>query len=587
VRWEDLEDRAARCPRCLHWWVSHGVPGEDGYGCGMIESSMAERTAMAERDREFQRQGVPPEAAGPQAYRDLRYCGCTFAEGNTVTPRQVRSTDNGRHGRPRRDSRPAVPGANQRTSARASRSGRFRFARSTWCWPARCCSVRRSPRSGGASSATSACGLDCCRSCWPRRSQCLAGPSGGTRVLQLGKHVARKLARSVVWLRLPPRAELAEADGLRAFFHVLGQYRRTATLGLADQPDLAGLHVADGVVYVPIGRRIEPRALYRVPTVNLDTASAETRRGARAKWGAVLNGLPHPIQVVIRGRPAATLLVVERIKAYGSAPAKDLAAWLGAHLHGAQLVERERYLVVPAEDLETLSDRCASLEASLRRIGLPMERFQAADELRGVVGAFLTPRPRQFMPAVIDISASGHLVSDGEYVRAFDLGKLPPTIVTDWASPLLDGDLSLDVSIDVEPLDLAWAKLQLDTRGNALESSAPTPGRIVALEQISGLRMAHERRRTLPVRIAITVVGAPQTGTRSSAARSDCASAPRISVPNCGCCAGSRASAGWQSHRCDVDRLVVADCRSRPARWLGRTRSAPKHWRSRVGCRSA
>jgi hypothetical protein len=30
VRWEDLEDRADRCPRCLHWWVSHGVLGEDG-----------------------------------------------------------------------------------------------------------------------------------------------------------------------------------------------------------------------------------------------------------------------------------------------------------------------------------------------------------------------------------------------------------------------------------------------------------------------------------------------------------------------------------------------------------------------------
>ena len=65
------------------------------------------------------------------------------------------------------------------------------------------------------------------------------------------------------------------------------------------------------------------------------------------------------------------------------------------------------------------------------------------------------------------------LAADGEYVRAFDLGKLPPTIVTDWASPLLDGDLPLDMSIDVEPLDLAWAKLQLDTRRNALESSAP------------------------------------------------------------------------------------------------------------------
>jgi hypothetical protein len=90
-------------------------------------------------------------------------------------------------------------------------------------------------------------------------------------------------------------------------------------------------------------------------------------------------------------------------------------------------------------------------------------------------------------------------------VRAFDLGKLPPTIVTDWASPLLDGDLPLDVSIYVQPLDLAWAKLQLDTRRNALESSALTPGRMVALEQIAGLRMAYERRTTLPMRMTVTI----------------------------------------------------------------------------------
>jgi hypothetical protein len=34
-RWEDLEDREYRCPKCLHWWVAHGTPGEDDYGCGI------------------------------------------------------------------------------------------------------------------------------------------------------------------------------------------------------------------------------------------------------------------------------------------------------------------------------------------------------------------------------------------------------------------------------------------------------------------------------------------------------------------------------------------------------------------------
>jgi len=189
-------------------------------------------------------------------------------------------------------------------------------------------------------------------------------------VLKLLAFLAQKVARNITWRRLPPRHELAEADGLGVFFRVVDAYRSRKTLGLAEQPELAGLQVVEGVVHVPIGHRPEVRAIYRVPTVNLETASAETRRGARAKWGAVLNGLPHPIQVVIRGRHAATLPVVERIETHGSVPARELAAWLGAHRVGSQLVERERYLVVPARDMETLSDRCASLEASLRRIGL-------------------------------------------------------------------------------------------------------------------------------------------------------------------------------------------------------------------------
>jgi hypothetical protein len=109
----------------------------------------------------------------------------------------------------------------------------------------------------------------------------------------------------------------------------------------------------------------------------------------------------------------------------------------------------------------------------MRRIGLPLERISEEAELRGAVSAFLTPRHGQFGPTIVDIGASDQLTVDGEYVRAFGLGKLPPTIATDWAAPLLDGDLPIDVSIDIEPLDLAWAKL--DSRRNALESSAVTP----------------------------------------------------------------------------------------------------------------
>jgi len=43
-------------------------------------------------------------------------------------------------------------------------------------------------------------------------------------------------------------------------------------------------------------------------------------------------------------------------------------------------VERERFLVVLAEDLEQLGDGCASLDASMRHIGLSLERSEDVDE---------------------------------------------------------------------------------------------------------------------------------------------------------------------------------------------------------------
>jgi hypothetical protein len=92
--------------------------------------------------------------------------------------------------------------------------------------------------------------------------------------------------------------------------------------------------------------------------------------------------------------------------------------------------------VVPADNVEQLGDRCAALEASMRRIGLPIERLASAHDLNNALSGFLPPRPRQFGPAVVDVGSSDHLVADSKYVRAVDLGKLPAAIVTDWTSPL-------------------------------------------------------------------------------------------------------------------------------------------------------
>ena len=59
----------------------------------------------------------------------------------------------------------------------------------------------------------------------------------------------------------------------------------------------------------------------------------------------------------------------------------------------------------------------------MRRIGLPLERLTSTEDLRNVLGVFLTPRPLQVGPAILDIAAADRVVGDGEYARAFDLGK--------------------------------------------------------------------------------------------------------------------------------------------------------------------
>ena len=97
------------------------------------------------------------------------------------------------------------------------------------------------------------------------------------------------------------------------------------------------------------------------------------------------------------------------------------------------------------------------------------------------------------------------------------------------------------LSIDIEPLDLAWAKLQLDARRNALESSPPTPGRMVAIEQIAGLRMAYERRTTLPMRHDGHAGGARARSRHARAA--DEAATPAVQGPGRGATAAALGAA--------------------------------------------
>ena len=118
-----------------------------------------------------------------------------------------------------------------------------------------------------------------------------------------------------------------------------------------------------------------PIAVYRMPTINLETASAPLRRQARAQWGSILNGINHPIKIVIRGRPVTTLPVIEQLRSHPKDVARRLGAWLETQVAQQTLIERDRLLIIPADDEGELQFRAEALEKVLRQSRLQAERI--------------------------------------------------------------------------------------------------------------------------------------------------------------------------------------------------------------------
>ena len=74
--------------------------------------------------------------------------------------------------------------------------------------------------------------------------------------------------------------------------------------------------------------------------------------------------------------------------------------------------------------------------------------FQAVDELRSVLGAFLTPRPRQFAPAVVDDSNSAHLVAG--FGRIIDLAAADLLTDLAGAEALVDAEAEIVAHMNAE-----------------------------------------------------------------------------------------------------------------------------------------
>jgi len=257
----------------------------------------------------------------------------------------------------------------------------------------------------------------------------------------------------------------------------------------------------------PKPRPSTPIAVYRMPTFNLETASAPLRRQARAQWGAILNGLAHPIKIIVRGRSLNTLPVVAQLREDPREVARDLGAWFEAQLASEGLIERDRLLVVPAADDAELQFRCEAMDKTLRQARMQAERVDPTQLplLRTLTWDPAATEARE-EPEVLE-EGTTEALADGWWTRAYALGEFPAAILTNWLSPFLASDEPLDVAIDVEPQDANDIKTwTLTPKINQLATSAPSMKRRIALEQLQALYDALERRRVAPFKVGITVL---------------------------------------------------------------------------------
>ena len=297
------------------------------------------------------------------------------------------------------------------------------------------------------------------------------------------------------WLRPPPehglmtalrhmvRPRLLDPDKLRSY-----QRRR----------------VENGVLYT--GASEACLTVWRLPTVNLDVASAAAKRRHRAQWGAFLDGLGHEITIVIRARRLRRLQAIYEVFEHGSDEAKSLAKWLQRHLGDRPLIARDRLLIIPAPDHATLLNRCADIRSSMAQFDWRPLEPESDNDLEQLVNQFWPLRPRldRLGPAMIE-RKQRELIVDGEYVRTYALRDFPAVITTDWWSHLTDSDLPVDLSLDIRPRDVREGQLHLDRREIALATSRPTREREVALEQVRALAMAMERSQVKPYDVAVTM----------------------------------------------------------------------------------
>ena len=226
-------------------------------------------------------------------------------------------------------------------------------------------------------------------------------------------------------------------------------------------------------------------AMWEMPSVSMRLDSDSARNVARARWAAFLDGLPCPIQTMVRCTPVDLKAVLRAMAKHPNANGARTAGHLMGSTAAGGEVQRRRLLSIHADN-ESVARRWATdIEGGLARATLRGRRLEG-DELADAIHAGWSAKPRRkgrIGPNTLRVEADG-LNADGQWIATQVLQRWPGAVMIDFLSPLYDGDEPIDVTQCIRPVDKTTITRKLRDRLSRLESTTQTRERKLAIKQL-------------------------------------------------------------------------------------------------------
>lgn len=192
--------------------------------------------------------------------------------------------------------------------------------------------------------------------------------------------------------------------------------------------------------------------------VNLRLLDHEDVGSYIRRFATFLNGLRFPVHLVIRTTP------VDLPRYSDSDPrAQALNRFLHTQASDLNLLDRHWYVAVSAATDFMLRDRCKSVLQGVRRAGLQGHRVDG--KLRVTLNGCWSAKPRDDGVGPHEVRRlADHVEIDGQFARGLVVQRLPRSVDPNWLASLLDGEVACDVSLWINPLDIADEARDLDIR---------------------------------------------------------------------------------------------------------------------------